>query len=87
MSNNNINNVNDITRGAVAVLIAQIQPKEKEEEGLTVNQAAQMLGISASQLDSMRHTKTGTGLQFYKENGKILYSPSSIRAFIQASKT
>jgi hypothetical protein len=37
MSNNNINNTNDITRGALAVLISQVQPKE--EEGLTVPQA------------------------------------------------
>lgn len=75
-----LNNVNDITRGAVAVLIAHMQPKE--EEGLTVNQAAQMLGISVSQLNLMRHTKTEP--QFYKEDGKVLYSPSSIKAFIQS---
>ncbi|MBW6488998.1 helix-turn-helix domain-containing protein [Sulfurimonas sp.] len=75
------NNVNDITRGAVAVLIAQIQ--QKEEEGLTVPQAAQVLGVSVSQLNLMR--KNNQDPQFYKEDGKILYSPSSIREFIQAS--
>lgn len=76
-----LNNVNDITRGAVAVLIAHIQPQE--EEGLTVNQVAQMLGISVLQLNLMRHNNEEP--QFYKEDGKILYKPSSIRAFIQAS--
>lgn len=76
-----LNNVNDITRGAVAVLIAHIQPQE--EEGLTVVQAAQMLNISVSQLNLMRHT--GAEPIFYKEDGKVLYKPSVIRAFIQAS--
>lgn len=71
-------NADDITKGALAVLISQVQPKQ--EEGLTVAQAAQMLGISVAKLSQMRHNKKGP--QFYREDGKILYTPSSIRVFI-----
>lgn len=78
----NLQNVNDITRGAMAVLISFVLPKE--EEGFTVTQAAQVLNISVTKLNFMRHTNTG--LEFYRDGGKVLYKPSSIRAFIQ-SKT
>lgn len=71
-------NIDDITRGALAVLCSQIQPKE--EEGLSVAQAAQMLGMSVAKLSQMRQSNTGP--QFYREDGKILYTPSSIRVFI-----
>lgn len=70
-------NIDNVTKGALAVLCSQLP---KDEEGLTVAQAAQMLGISASSLNLMRHNKKGP--QFYREDGKILYTPSSIRVFI-----
>jgi|AMQJ01.1.fsa_nt_gi hypothetical protein len=80
MSSNKLN-VNDITRGAMAVIISQVQPKQ--EEGLTVAQAAQMLGMSVQHLNQMRQINTGP--QAYREGNKIFYKPSSIRAYIQAN--
>ena len=76
----NLQNANEITRGAMAVIISQVLPQN--EEGLTVAQAAQMLGISVSNLNLMR--RTGTGPQSYREGDKIFYKPSSIKAFVEA---
>lgn len=77
----NLQNVNDITRGAMAVLISFVLPKE--EEGLTVTQAANALGVSVTQLNFMRHSNGGP--DFFREDSKVLYKPSSIRAFIQSN--
>ena len=73
-------NIDDITKGALAVICSQVLPKD--EEGLTVSQAAQMLGMSVAKLSQMRQSNTGP--RFYRENGKILYTPSSIREFIRS---
>lgn len=77
----NLQNINDITKGAIAVLCSQVLPKN--EEALTVNQAAQMLGMSVQHLNLMR--KSNTGPQAYREGNKVFYKPSSIRAYIQAN--
>lgn len=74
-------NINDITKGALAVLISQVQPKQ--EEGLTITQAAKALNISVTHLNLMRHTKTGP--DFYREGGKVFYKPSSIKAYVQST--
>lgn len=71
-------NVDDITRGAIAVLCSQVLPKE--EEGLTTIQAANALGVSVTHLNLMRHTKTGP--VFYRDGNRVLYKPSSVRDFI-----
>lgn len=71
-------NIDDVTRGAVAVIISQILPEA--EKGLTVAQAAQMLGISVTHLNLMRHTKTGP--IFYRDGNKVFYKPSSLMAYI-----
>lgn len=71
-------NIDDVTRGAMAVIIAQVLPKE--EEGLTVAQAAQMLGISVAKLSQMRYTKKGPG--FYRDGDSVFYKPSSLMAYI-----
>lgn len=77
-----LQNVDDITRGAIAVIVSLCHPKD--EKGLTVNQAAQMLGMSTAKLSQMRHTKTGP--EFYRDgSGKVLYAPSSIREFIKSN--
>lgn len=76
-------NVNDVTRGAIAVICSQVLPKD--EEGLTVSQAALYLGVSTSVLQSWR--KSGKGPECYRKNGKFLYSPSSIRAFISQTNS
>lgn len=74
-------NINDVTKGAMAVIISQVLPRD--EESLTVAQAAQMLGMSVAKLSQMR--QSGAGPRCYRENGKFLYLPSSIRAYIQAN--
>lgn len=76
-------NIDDITKGAIAVLCSQVLPKN--EEALTVNQAAQMLGMSVQHLSLMRQSNTGP--RYYRENGKFLYLPSSIRVFISQTNS
>lgn len=77
MSTNKLN-VNDITRGAMAVLISLIQPKS--EKGLTVTQAAKALNISVVALNLMRYHKIGP--DYYRDGNRVLYKPSSIMARI-----
>lgn len=81
MSEKKIHNFDEITKGALAVLISLVHPKE--QKGLTTAQTAAYLNMSVTQLNFMRHNKKGPG--FYKKDGKVLYKPSSIRAFIQSN--
>lgn len=74
-----LQNINDITRGAVAVIISSVLPKD--DDGLTVKETAEVLNISASKLEQMRYNNEGP--RFYREDGKILYLHSSIRAYIE----
>jgi hypothetical protein len=77
-------NINDITRGAMAVLISLVQPP-KSEEGLTAAQAALALNISVSDLNFMRYHNIGP--EFYRDGGKVFYKASSIRAYIPQPNT
>jgi hypothetical protein len=71
-------NIDDITRGALAVLISQLP---KEEEGLTVEQTAQYLNMSVGMLQQMR--VNGKKPKSYKDGNRVLYKPSSIQAYIK----
>ncbi|MBS4069088.1 MAG: hypothetical protein KGZ62_10855 [Sulfurimonas sp.] len=77
-------NVDDITRGAMAVLISLVKPKS-EAEGLTVTQAALALNISVSDLNFMRYHNIGP--EFYRDGSKVFYKASSIRAYIPQPNT
>ncbi len=71
-------NIDDITKGAMAVLISQLP---KKEEGLTVVQTAQYLNMSVSGLHQM--SLHGKGPKSYKDGNRVLYKPSSIAEFIK----
>ncbi|MDQ1340336.1 MAG: hypothetical protein QG567_1493, partial [Campylobacterota bacterium] len=58
-----LQNINDITRGAVAVIISSVLPKD--DDGLTVKETAEVLNISASKLEQMRYNNEGP--RFYRE--------------------
>ncbi|MDQ1267722.1 MAG: hypothetical protein QG560_365, partial [Campylobacterota bacterium] len=60
-----LQNINDITRGAVAVIISSVLPKD--DDGLTVKETAEVLNISASKLEQMRYNNEGP--RFYREDG------------------
>lgn len=79
---NNLHNIDDITRGAIAVICSQVLPKK--ETGLTVSQTAHFLKISVSTLVLMRANNAGP--RFYREDGKILYFPSSVRMFTPSKR-
>lgn len=73
-------NVDDITRGAMAVLISQVLPKE-EQGCLTAVQTAAYLNMSVTQLNFIRHNNKGP--DFYRDDsGKVFYTPSAIKQFI-----
>lgn len=80
-----LQNINDITKGAMAVIISQVLPVlPKNEEGLTVSQTAKMLNISISKLALLR--KNTRGHICYIEDGKVLYLPSRVRAALLKKK-
>lgn len=74
-----LHNIDDITLGAMAVIISSVSPRD--EEGLTVKETAEVLNISVSRLEQMRYNNEDP--RFYREDGKILYLPSSIKEYIQ----
>lgn len=72
-------NIDDVTMGAIAVIASQVLPKE--EEGLTVAQTAQYLNMRVESLHLMRLNNKGPSC--YKSGNRVLYKPSSVKAFIQ----
>ncbi|OHD99629.1 MAG: hypothetical protein A2W82_05445 [Sulfurimonas sp. RIFCSPLOWO2_12_36_12] len=74
-------NIDDVTKGAMAVLISQVLPKE--EEDLTVAQTAQYLNMSVESLHLMRLNRKGPSC--HKDGNRVLYKLSSVKAFMQAN--
>lgn len=82
MSKKTLLSVDDITKGAVAVIIKMSLPKD-DEETFSVVKTAKLLGVSIPYLASLRRWKN-TGPAFVKTaEGRILYSKKSVREFIK----